>query len=338
MSFLVSVHMHPDVEAVRGEHTLALWEAGWPQWVDDLLEAGKLTQSRSDNFPSLYRGLASDILPMLPANRRLDIMRDSVTAEISTQLSKVLSVIEHHLEPTLLAVHLYGSAVDGGLKPYSDIDLLVTVTARLDDTTRRALFNDLLEVSAFPGESEILRAIEVTIVVHEDIMPWRYPAKRELQFGEWQRNDILAGIFEPATIDIDLAILLTKAREHSVALVGPAAEELFDPVPEQDLIKALNETLKLWNSQPDWAGDERNVVLTLSRIWYSAATGKIAPKDVAANWAMEHLPAQHQSVLLEARQAYLGQEEDRSVLRADKLEEFIHFMKSEITKVLGNDV
>ena len=47
---------------------------------------------------------------------------------------------------------------------------------------------------------------------------------------------------------------------------------------------------------------------------------------------------QHQSVLLEARQAYLGQEEDRSVLRADKLEEFIHFMKSEITKVLGNDV
>ncbi|HAG1298873.1 TPA: ANT(3'') family aminoglycoside nucleotidyltransferase, partial [Salmonella enterica] len=31
-------------------------------------------------------------------------MRDAVTAEISTQLSKVLSVIERHLEPTLLAV------------------------------------------------------------------------------------------------------------------------------------------------------------------------------------------------------------------------------------------
>ncbi len=40
----------------------------------------------------------------------------------------------------------------------------------------------------------------------------------------------------PATIDIDLMAIfgLTKAREHSVALVGPAAEELFDPVPEQD--------------------------------------------------------------------------------------------------------
>jgi streptomycin 3"-adenylyltransferase len=266
---------------------------------------------------------------------KLDIMREAVTAEISTQLSEVFSVIERHLEPTLLAVHLYGSAVDGGLKPYSDIDLLVTVTARLNEATRQALLNDLLEASAFPGESETLRAIEVTFVVHDDIIPWRYPAKRELQFGEWQRNDILAGISEPAAIDVDLAILLTKAREHSVALVGPAAEELFDPVPEQDLFEALNETLKLWNSQPDWAGDERNVVLTLSRIWYTEVTGKIVPKDVAADWAMERLPAQHQPVLLEARQAYLGQKEDRLASRADQLEEFVHFVKGEITKVVG---
>lgn len=234
---------------------------------------------------------------------KLNIMREAVIAEVSTQLSEVVGVIERHLEPTLLAVHLYGSAVDGGLKPHSDIDLLVTVTVRLDETTRRALINDLLETSASPGESEILRAVEVTIVVHDDIIPWRYPAKRELQFGEWQRNDILAGIFEPATIDIDLAILLTKAREHSVALVGPAAEELFDPVPEQDLFEALNETLTLWNSPPDWA--------------------------------MERLPAQYQPVILEARQAYLGQEEDRLASRADQLEEFVHYVKGEITKVVG---
>ncbi len=32
-------------------------------------------------------------------------------------------------------------------------------------------------------------------------------------------------------------------------------------------------------------------VLTLFRIWYSAITGKIAPKDVAADWAIKRLPA-----------------------------------------------
>ena len=88
-----------------------------------------------------------------PPLKTLNIMREAVIAEVSTQLSEVVGVIERHLEPTLLAVHLYGSAVDGGLKPHSDIDLLVTVTVRLDETTRRALINDLLETSASPGES-----------------------------------------------------------------------------------------------------------------------------------------------------------------------------------------
>ncbi len=83
-----------------------------------------------------------------PVSKALNIMREAVIAEVSTQLSEVVGVIERHLEPTLLAVHLYGSAVDGGLKPHSDIDLLVTVTVRLDETTRRALINDLLETSA----------------------------------------------------------------------------------------------------------------------------------------------------------------------------------------------
>nr|WP_063839878.1 bifunctional aminoglycoside nucleotidyltransferase ANT(3'')-Ih/aminoglycoside N-acetyltransferase AAC(6')-Iid [Serratia marcescens]AAL51021.2 fused aminoglycoside (3'') adenylyltransferase-aminoglycoside (6') acetyltransferase ANT(3'')-Ih-AAC(6')-IId [Serratia marcescens] len=262
-------------------------------------------------------------------------MSNAVPAEISVQLSLALNAIERHLESTLLAVHLYGSALDGGLKPYSDIDLLVTVAAQLDETVRQALVVDLLEISASPGQSEALRALEVTIVVHGDVVPWRYPARRELQFGEWQRKDILAGIFEPATTDVDLAILLTKVRQHSLALAGSAAEDFFNPVPEGDLFKALSDTLKLWNSQPDWEGDERNVVLTLSRIWYSAATGKIAPKDIVANWAIERLPDQHKPVLLEARQAYLGRGEDCLASRADQLAAFVHFVKHEATKLLG---
>ncbi|WP_420868027.1 aminoglycoside adenylyltransferase domain-containing protein [Burkholderia diffusa] len=37
-----------------------------------------------------------------------------------------------------------------------------------------------------------------------------------------------------------------------------------------------------WDAEPDWRGDECNVVLAIARIWYGAATGGIAPKDVAA--------------------------------------------------------
>ena len=106
--------------------------------------------------------------------------------------------------------------------------------------------------------------------------------------------------------DHDLAILLTKARQHSVCLVGPPAAELFDAVPQADLSRALLDTVAQWNEAPDWQGDERNVVLALARIWFSAATGEIASKDAAAAWALERLPDEHRPVLARARDAYLA--------------------------------
>ena len=85
-----------------------------------------------------------------------------------------------------------------------------------------------------------------------------------------------AGIVEPACVDHDLAILLTKVRQHDVALCGPRAAAWFDAVPASDF------TVAQWDAEPDWRGDECNVVLAIARIRYSAATGGIAPKDVAA--------------------------------------------------------
>jgi streptomycin 3"-adenylyltransferase len=262
-------------------------------------------------------------------------MSSAVPAEISVQLLQALDVIQRNLESTLLAVHLYGSALQGGLRPCSDIDLLVTVTARIDAATRQALLTGLLGVSAAPGKSRTLRALEVTVVVRSDIVPWRYPPRRELQFGEWQRKDILGGIFEPAVVDADLAILITKARQHGKALAGPPAEDFFAPVSASDLFRTLTDTLELWHSPPDWAGDERNVVLTLARIWHSLATGRIVPKDVAASWVLERLPVEHQSVLMEARQAYLGHGAERWSSRTEQLTAFVHFVKRAVAGLPG---
>ncbi len=263
-------------------------------------------------------------------------MIDSVPSEISAQVARACEVIEYHLAPALMAIHLYGSVLDGGLKPSSDLDLLVTVTTRLDEDVRRALSFELLRVSAPPGQSEGLRALEVTVLVYDDVLPWRYPARRELQFGEWLRDDLLAGIVEPAVEDADLAILLTQARQRSLALAGPPAEQLFEPVPQGDFSRALADTLTLWNSPPDWAGDERNVLLALARIWYSAAHGgkKIVPKDVAASWLVERLPSELQPLLLEARQAYLGLGQERLAASGDQLVWFVSLAKGEITRLI----
>jgi streptomycin 3"-adenylyltransferase len=257
------------------------------------------------------------------------------TALIDEQVSQACAVVERHLAPTLRAIHLFGSALDGGLKPYSDIDLLVTVDAPPNEAVRRALSLDLLAVSAPPGHSEAQRPLEVTVVSLTDVVPWRYPARRALQFGEWLRQDLLAGVFEPPVLDIDLAILMTKTRQHSVALVGPMADRLFEPVPKEDFYAALADTVSQWNAPADWEGDERNVVLALARIWYSASTGQIAPKDVAAVWLLDRLPPEHQPVLHEARHAYLSGLPDNLATRAEETARFIGFARAAISALPG---
>lgn len=254
-------------------------------------------------------------------------------AGIAPQLALAGAVLERHLGQRLLALHLFGSAIDGGLRPRSDIDLMATVNAPLPDPLRRALMTDLLSVSAPPDAPGGLRPLEVTVLVRDDVVPWRYPARRELQFGEWLREDLRAGVIEPAGPDPDLAILLTKLRQHGLALTGPAADTLFDAVPRADFLQALRDTLAQWNEAADWQGDERNIALALARIWYSALTGEISSKDVAATWAIERLPPALRPVLVQARSAYLGDMPDDPSVLAAGMGDLVRHVRREVEAV-----
>ncbi|MEI2415113.1 aminoglycoside adenylyltransferase family protein [Orrella sp. JC864] len=256
-------------------------------------------------------------------------MTPSPPAEISHQLSAAQAVLHEQLGTSLLALHLFGSAVDAGLRPHSDIDLLATVQAPLSGSQRLGLMKSLLAVSAWPP-TPALRPLEVTVVVKDEVVPWRYAPMRELQFGEWLREELSQGRVEPAMPDADLAILLTQARQHSVCLHGAPAAALFDPVPPAGLVRALAETVDLWNEEADWLGDERNIVLTLARIWYSLSTGRIASKDAAAAWVLRRLPPPHRPVLRAARAAYLGQAPDDLGDRLPQVAAFIGYAKAQV--------
>ena len=81
------------------------------------------------------------------------------------------------------------------------------------------------------------------------------------------------------------------------------------------------------------AGDERNVVLTLSRMWLTAATGDIAPKDAAAQWAEKQAPPGHARLLKYARDGYLGMIEDRWGKQED-FDALVPYLKSSIEECL----
>lgn len=250
-------------------------------------------------------------------------MAHLIPSQIAPQVAAAQSLIERHLGTGLVAIHLFGSAVDGGLQPHSDIDLLVTVTRPPDEAALRALAVELLAISAPPGASPSLRALEVTVLALEHIAPWRHPARRELQFGEWLRADLEAGVVEPPMMDPDLAILLTKARSHSISVVGPQAGQVFEAVPPADLRRALLDTVAQWNTPEDWAGEEKHIILALARIWYTAVSGGIASKAQAATWLLERIDPPYREILDKARRIYLGQEDDDLARYPAETEAFI---------------
>ncbi|WP_437997140.1 aminoglycoside adenylyltransferase family protein [Sorangium sp. So ce185] len=244
------------------------------------------------------------------------------------QVDRALDALGHHLGSSMIGVYLFGSSVAGGLRPRSDVDLLVASRRSLRGQPRSRLIDDLLAISAPVGEAQG-RPLEVTLVVLGDVIPWRYPPTRELQFGEWLRRDLLAAHIPPPRPDPDLTILLTLVRQHGIPLLGPAASDLFEPVPAADVRRAI---LALVPELVAGArGDERNVLLTVARMWVTLATGEILPKDVAAERMLEVLPVEHRDVLALARSGYRGETRDDWSGREREVEAFLQHASAALT-------
>ncbi|WP_055563885.1 aminoglycoside adenylyltransferase family protein [Streptomyces atriruber] len=227
-----------------------------------------------------------------------------------TQTDDVVRLVRDVLgDADIVGVYLHGSAVLGGLRPHSDIDVLVVARRRTTAGQRQALTDGLLGLSGGGAPGEALRPVELTVVVQDDIRPWTYPPRCEFQYGEWLREAYLRGRTPEPAPSPDLALLVTMVLRGRSALRGPAPDQVLDPVPSADVTRAMVAGVPELLAELDT--DTRNVLLTLARIWTTLATGDIKSKDAAADWVLDRLPAEHRPVLSRARAVYLGAAEER---------------------------
>ncbi|MFD0004704.1 aminoglycoside adenylyltransferase family protein [Streptomyces sp. NPDC127178] len=216
----------------------------------------------------------------------------------------LLPFLRHTFGTSLLGIYLHGSATLGGLRPHSDIDVLVVVSEPTTHAQRRALVEELLNVSGGAA-----RPVELILVVQDDVRPWRYPPTCDFLYGEWLRAEYERGFVPGPEPMPDLAPLLTMVLLADAPLHGPPPADLLAPVPPADLRRAITAGVPDLLAELDT--DTRNVLLTLARIWTTLATGAIRSKDAAADWALARLPAEHRPALAHARAVYLGDEEER---------------------------
>ena len=261
-------------------------------------------------------------------------MRDNKKLRnIPNQAFQVLKVMEELFVDELISVYLYGSAILGGLHIDSDIDILVIVNQHLSETMRSNLTKHLMLISGKIGCRDI-RPLEVIIVNKKVLTSWSFPPKYEYIYGEWLRKQIEDGVIPQAAYEPDLAICLWQARSCSISLKGPEAIKIIKYIPKKDIKKAIKYSLP--SLLVDIKGDERNVLLTLSRMWYTAFTGKVCSKDSAAKWAIPKLPKNLAILLETACKAYLGEYEDYWDNLDKETVLLVKFMQKSIEKLLNN--
>jgi streptomycin 3"-adenylyltransferase len=228
---------------------------------------------------------------------------------MEVQVQRLADGVQAVLKGNLVGAYLHGSAVLGGLRPLSDIDVLVVTSRRTSPDEKQRLVEVLLALSG-TGGSLGQRPIELDVVVESEIRPWRYPPAFDFHYSELLRKEFEQG--EPAPwpsrTNVDLASAVTMALAGDSSLVGPPPAEVFDHVPRRDYIDAILRDTTTVDQYLDC--DTRNVVLTLPRIWSTVATDEVHSKDSAAEWALPRLPDEHRPVLERARAVYRGEAEE----------------------------
>jgi predicted nucleotidyltransferase len=257
----------------------------------------------------------------------------AVPADWEQQLDQIVGLVRDVLGPDVLGAYLFGSATLGGLRPRSDVDVLVVSKRPTTRAEKQRLVDGLLTISGRRNPSATPRPVELTIVVESEVRPWRYPPSYDLQYGEWWRDEFERGDIEPwpKEPNPDLASLIAMVLLADRPLVGPPPAEVFDPVPRDDYGKAMRSAVE--DVLRGLGDDTRNMLLTLARIWSSLATGDIRSKDDAAAWALDRLPEEHRAVLARARAVYLGEEEERWDDLAPRLRPHADYVVAEIERL-----
>jgi predicted nucleotidyltransferase len=284
---------HPNGAAAgSGGHRCATIRRWRPQHMDDERSVLRVDQAAASAGPD---DVAAPAAPAL----------DDVAAALAAE---VVGIVRGVLGGEVVGAYLHGSAVLGGLRPSSDLDVLVVVARPTTDAQRRAIVARLLEMSGRRAYRGPARPVELTIVRASEVRPWHSPPTVDLLYGEWLRDGFERGeVPEPAPMP-DLAPEIALTLQGDAALFGPPPAELLDPVPPADLRRAV--VAGVPSLLADLETDTRNVLLTFARIWFTLETGIIGSKDQAAEWAIERLPEQHRGVLDRARELYLEGADD----------------------------
>lgn len=227
-----------------------------------------------------------------------------MTTPLPREGDEVVSLLSDAFGEALQGAFLHGSAVAGGLRPDSDLDLIAVVDGPVKPGIRLHLREKLLRISGRHRAGDGTRPIELAIFDRNSLHAGTFPARVEFIYGEWLRSSYEAAEIPPPHADPEYTLMLAQARDQAISLHGPALWSLVPRIGTADIRRAIGDALPALLASLQ--SDDLNVLLTLSRMAFTMETGTFAGKDAAATWAAAKMSPGGSATMTKARDAYLA--------------------------------
>lgn len=250
-------------------------------------------------------------------------------------LTSIVTALTTALHPNIQGIYLHGSLALGAFNPArSDLDLLVVTRHPLSATDRQRVIALLLQLSGQP------HPIEISVLTHAQLQPWRYPPPYDLHYSEtWRERSLrdLARADAPVWQDTDrpdpdLAAHITVLHARGVCLYGAAIADVFPAIPAADYLAALAtdlaESLATITEEPVYP------VLNCCRTWAYLHEGCILSKHAGGEWALAHLPPHLRPSVQAALQSYAADTSAEQAWDHANLEAFASFMHHTLAAIL----
>jgi predicted nucleotidyltransferase len=175
----------------------------------------------------------------------------------------------------VVGVYLHGSAVLGGYTPRgSDVDVLAVI-ARPTDVSVQERVRDRLVEAAQQWPDTALEMSVITAATAADLAECPFEVHVVVNGDE-----VRAVLGADHGADPDLVLHVEVCRRHGLAVYGPPAGEVFAPVPQQRLSRAVHDEVR-WGREH---GHLSYAVLNACRALRFATDGVLCSKIDGGEW------------------------------------------------------
>lgn len=217
--------------------------------------------------------------------------RPTPFAHVNAVLNDLHAGISSILGSNFVGMYVVGSLALGDFDHNSsDLDLVVVT----DTAIRDKHFLDLQEMHARFDDSGSVWAATVEAVYASRNALCANTSKHD-QYPQIEKGTFLF----KAPLESGWAFQCHTLRQYALVVSGPDPVTLVDPVDSETMRAAVAEIAGLWLEQarhdPEWVGWVRQrphqifVIQTLCRMLFSCATGDVASKPAATQWAQAEL-------------------------------------------------